>query len=187
MSARFLLRDTPIAGVRVVERMARADDRGFLERLFCAEELAAAGFDAPPAQINRTLTRRKGALRGLHFQNPPHAEIKLVSCLHGEVFDVAVDLRCGSPTFLRWHAETLSGDNRRALLIPRGCAHGFQTRTSDCELLYIHSAAYAPQAEGGARHDDPRIGVRWPEAPAEISARDSGFALLDDAFEGIAP
>ena len=108
------------------------DARGFLSRLFCAEELRAAGWTGPIAQINHTHTARKGTVRGMHFQYPPHAEMKLVSCLRGEVWDVAVDIRAGSQTFLRWHAEILSADNGRALLIPQGFAHGFQALTRRC-------------------------------------------------------
>src|SRR5258708_5995830 len=123
---------TPLAGLALIERARREDQRGFFSRLFCAEELRSAGFDSPVAQINQTLTLRRGAVRGLHFQYPPHAEIKFVSVLKGEVLDVAVDLRKGSKTFLQWHGEVLSADNRRSLLIPRGFAHGFQTLTESC-------------------------------------------------------
>ena len=115
---RFTAIDLPLSGLKRVERQNLGDARGFLSRLFCADELAAAGWRKPVAQINQTVTTRRGAVRGMHFQRPPHAEMKLVTCLRGAIFDVAVDLRKGSPTFLRWHAEELSSENRRALLIP---------------------------------------------------------------------
>jgi dTDP-4-dehydrorhamnose 3,5-epimerase len=185
MSGRFEIRETPLAGLVAIRRLPRSDPRGFFERFFCADELAPAGWTGPVAQINRTLTAGQGTLRGLHFQHPPHAEKKLVSCLRGEVFDVAVDIRAGSPTFLHWHAEILSGDNHTSLLIPEGFAHGFQTRTPDVEMLYLHSAPYAPGAEGGLRPDDPRLAVAWPDPVALLSERDAGHALIDETFQGV--
>lgn len=176
---------TPVAGVFVVELPTHGDDRGFLHRLFCSEDLQRAGWTKPVAQVNHTFTAAAGTVRGLHFQYPPHAEMKLVSCLHGEVWDVALDLRHGSPTFLRWHAERLSAKNHRALLIPEGCAHGFQTLTDGCELVYCHSAAYASGAEGGVRHDDTALGIPWPLAPANVSPRDLSHPLLESGFIGL--
>ena len=182
---RLAVTDTPLAGVKRVQRQRLGDARGHLTRLFCAEELAAAGWDAPIAQINHTLTERRGTVRGLHWQQAPHAELKLVSCLHGEVWDVAVDLRRGSPTFLHWHAERLSADNGVALLIPRGCAHGFQTLTDHVQMLYAHSAAYAQAAEGGLHPLDPRLAVAWPLPVDGLSARDAGHAFIGADFEGV--
>ena len=153
--SRFDFIPMPLAGLLLVQRKATEDQRGFLSRFYCAEEFGEAGFDKPIAQINHTLTCNKGAVRGLHFQHPPHAEAKLVSCLKGEILDVAVDLRCGSSTFLQWHGEILSAANRKSLLIPEGYAHGFQTLTEDCELIYLHTAAYHPEAEGALNVADP--------------------------------
>jgi len=185
MTRRFEVADTPIAGVKVVRRQRIGDARGRLARIFCADELRAAGWDGPVAQINHTVTAHRGTIRGMHFQRPPHAEIKLVSCLRGEVWDVAVDLRAGSPTFLRWHAERLSADNDTALLIPRGCAHGFQALTDGAELLYVHSAAYVADAEGGVDALDPRLAITWPLPVGEMSARDRGHPRIDAGFEGL--
>jgi dTDP-4-dehydrorhamnose 3,5-epimerase len=183
---RFAIEDTGLAGLRVIARQATADRRGWFERLFCSEELAAAaGERFAPAQINRSCTLVRGAVRGMHFQYPPHAEVKLVSCLQGEVFDVAVDLRIGSPTFLRWFGVRLSAENRASLLIPRGFAHGFQALEERCELLYLHSAAYAPAHEGGIRPDDPRIAIAWPLPIADMSERDAAHALLGAGFAGV--
>ena len=182
---RFQIADTPIAGLKIVERSRRSDERGFLARMFCAEELAPAGWSKPIAQINHTLTRHPGAVRGLHFQFPPHAEMKLVNCIRGEVWDVAVDLRRGSPTFLNWFGARLSAENGQALLIPEGFAHGFQALAADCELIYFHTRAYHPAGEGGVHPEDPGLAIRWPQAIAELSARDQGHPMLSSDFQGI--
>lgn len=181
----FAVRPTAIAGVHVVARHRRADPRGFFGRFFCASALRDAGFPVPIAQINHTLTKRRGAARGLHFQHPPFAEIKHVSCLRGEVFDVAVDLRAGSPTFLRWHAEVLSADNASSLIVPTGCAHGFQTLTDDCELLYLHSTPYNAAAEAGFHLTDPTLAIAWPLAIAETSDRDARLPTVPPGFTGL--
>jgi dTDP-4-dehydrorhamnose 3,5-epimerase len=136
-------------------------------------------------QVNHSVTRRRGTIRGLHFQRPPAAEWKLIRCLRGHVFDVAVDLRAGSPTFGRWHVALLSADNQRQILIPPGCAHGFQTLADDSELLYQHSAAYDPDLEDGVRHDDPHLAIAWPEPATSVSPRDLGLPALDGRFEGV--
>lgn len=177
---------TPLPGLLVVTAEPCADERGRLVRIFCEREFSAAGFSGRVAQANLTLTRRPGAVRGLHFQRPPRAEAKLVRCLRGEVFDVAVDLRAGSPTFLEWHAEILSGENLRALFIPEGFAHGFQALTPDCEMLYLHGEVYSPECEGGLRHDDPALAIAWPLPVSELSARDRNHPLLDPSFAGVA-
>jgi dTDP-4-dehydrorhamnose 3,5-epimerase len=176
---------TPIGGLKVLQRFRIDDHRGFLSRLFSEDDFAAAGFDKAIVQINHTLTRRRGALRGLHFQVPPHVEMKAVTCLHGEVFDVAVDLRRGSPTFLRWHAEVLSPANQRSLLIPEGFAHGFQALTDDCELLYLHTAAYVPAAESALQAEDPSLAIEWPLPITDMSERDRQHPMLDATFTGI--
>jgi len=187
MNQRFDLIATAIAGLRVLQRKPRGDDRGYLERMFCADELEPLLSGRRIAQINHTFTARRGAIRGLHFQYPPHAETKFVSCLRGEVFDLAVDLRRNSPTFLRWHGEILSADNHKTMLIPEGFAHGFQTLTDDCEMLYLHTAAYHAAAEGGLLPEDPRLAIAWPLPVSGLSSRDARHPLLDDAFAGIEP
>jgi dTDP-4-dehydrorhamnose 3,5-epimerase len=183
--SRFSISDTPLVGLKRVQRNRLQDERGFLSRLFCADELHAAGWYGSVAQINHTCTQQLGTVRGLHYQKPPHVEIKLVSCLRGRVWDVAVDLRPDSPTFLRWHPEELSGDNGCALLIPQGFAHGFQVMEVGSELLYCHSAAYAPQAEGGLNPLDPRLAITWPLPVQNLSPRDSGHPMISDDFEGV--
>ena len=183
--SRFTILDTPIADLKIVERQQLGDNRGFLSRLFCVEELAAAGWHKPIAQINQTLTQKQGTVRGLHYQNAPYAEMKLVTCLRGAVWDVVVDLRAGSPTFLQWHAEELSAANHRALLIPEGFAHGFQTLCDDCELIYLHSRAYTPGTEAGLNPKDPMLTITWPLAITELSARDAQHPILDPQFKGV--
>ena len=184
---RLTITDLPLAGLKCVERQRLGDERGFFARLFCADELRAAGWREPIAQINHTVTARKGSVRGMHFQRPPHAEMKLVSCIRGEVFDVAVDLRRGSPTFLKWHAEYLSADNDRALLIPQGFAHGFQAFSDDAELIYCHSTVYDAASEGGLNPRDPKLAIGWPLPIADMSARDAAAPMLDAAFAGVTP
>lgn len=176
---------TPIAGLMRVRRNRLGDARGFLARLFCADELRDAGWDVPVAQINHTLTVQRGSVRGLHFQHPPKAEKKLVQCLRGEVWDVAVDLRRGSPTFLRWHAERLSAENGVALLLPEGVAHGFQALADDVEMLYVHSVAYSAADEGGIHPRDARLAIDWPLPIAQLSPRDDAHAPLAGDFQGL--
>ena len=185
MSARFQIVATSIAGLQILQRKPIGDSRGYLERLFCDEELGALVPGKRIAQINRSYTAGRGTVRGLHFQRPPHAEIKFVSCLRGQIFDVAVDVRYDSPTFLHWHAELLSADNLRTFVLPEGFAHGFQTLTDDCELLYFHTAAYQPAAEAGLNPQDPRLAIEWPLPVADLSPRDGAHPLLDDAFAGV--
>ncbi len=183
--SRLTIAATPIAGLMRVKRQRLGDARGDLTRLFCADELRAAGWSQSLVQLNLTRTRHRGTVRGLHYQQPPHAECKLVQCLRGEVFDVAVDLRAASPTFLQWHAERLSVDNDLALLIPAGFAHGFQTLTDDVEMLYGHSAVFVADAEAGLDARDPRLDIAWPLPVGHLSARDAGHPPVTDAFVGI--
>ena len=183
--SRFTILDTPINDLKIVERQQLGDSRGFLARIFCVEELAAAGWHKPITQINQTLTQKQGTIRGLHFQNAPYADMKFVTCLHGAIWDVVVDLRAESPTFLQWHAEELSADNHRALLIPEGFAHGFQTLCDDCELIYLHSQVYRPDAEAGLNAKDSMISIRWPLAITELSARDAQHPMLNRQFKGV--
>jgi len=155
--------------------------------MFCSDDLHAILAGRCIAQINHSLTSSRGTVRGLHFQHPPYGEMKIISCLRGEVFDVAVDLRRDSPTFLRWHAEVLSDGNHRTLVIPEGFAHGFQTLSDDCELLYFHTAPYRAEAEGGIDPQDPVLCIEWPLPLAGLSPRDAGHPCLDEDFAGITP
>jgi dTDP-4-dehydrorhamnose 3,5-epimerase len=182
---RFQVNQTDMAGLLVVERQEIADARGSFSRLFCSEELRESGWAYPIAQINHTITSRRGAVRGLHFQRPPHAEAKQVTCIRGEVWDVAVDLRWKSPTFLRWHAEKLSAENRRSLIIPPGFAHGFQALSDGVELIYFHSTAYAPGHEAGLDVRDAKLAISWPLPIADLSSRDQAHPAIEPGFEGV--
>ncbi len=187
MDERFTIKETPLRGLTVIRRTAVSDERGFLSRLYCADEFSRAGLGKPVVQINHTLTRKKGTARGLHFQHPPNAEWKIITCLHGTIFDVAVDIRRGSPSFLRWHGEILTADNLRSLSIPEGFAHGFQALTDDCELLYLHTASFEPGSEDGLHVNDPLIGIEWPLSIAELSDRDKSHPFIKPDFQGISP
>lgn len=180
----FHLHETPLADLILVQRQRMEDVRGFFSRFFCAAELAAAGFATPIAQINHTFTMRRGSIRGLHYQKVPHAEVKFISCMRGEIFDAAVDIRAGSPTYLKWHAEILSADNSRSLLVPKGFARGFQTLTDDCELIYLHSQPYAAGSEGGLNATDPALRIHWPLPFTDISQRDAAHPLLSSGSSG---
>jgi dTDP-4-dehydrorhamnose 3,5-epimerase len=183
--SRFQVESLSLVGLKLIKRLRVSDARGALSRLFCADELAVAGWTKPIAQINHTRTSRRGTVRGLHYQMETNAEMKLVSCIRGEIWDVAIDLRSSSPTFLQFHAQTLSEHNGCAMLVPEGFAHGFQTQTDECELIYLHTAAYSPQEEAGLRFNDPSLAIPWPIAITVISDRDQSHPLLTKQFQGI--
>ncbi len=170
---RFL--PTAIAGVTVVETEPHTDDRGAFARLHCPEEFAAAGHRFQPAQTSLSRNPAAGTLRGMHHQPAPHAETKLVRAVRGAIFDVAIDLRPGSPTYRQWTAAELSAGNGRALLIGEGIAHGFLTLEPDTDVLYQISPAFQPGHEAGVRWDDPAFAIAWPRPPALISARDAAY------------
>ena len=162
----MIFHETPLDGAYLVEQERHADERGFFARTWAVEELEARGLDTRVAHMNTSFNARAGTLRGLHLQAPPHAEAKLVRATRGAIFDVAVDLRRDSPTYLRWHGVELDEDTGLAFFIPAGCAHGFATLSDASEVLYVMSVAYAPESAGGARWDDPAFGIEWPPAPA---------------------
>lgn len=175
---------TKIAGAFAVKHDVRVDGRGRFKRQYCEREFADAGLNTLWVQVNHSLTNGAGSVRGMHFQRPPSAEVKLVSCLVGRAFDVAVDLRQGSPTFLQW--ASIEIDDATSFYIPEGCAHGFQTLTQEVHLIYQHSAYYDPRAEGGVAFDDLKIGIEWPVPVGKVSDRDRSFTFIGDSFEGIA-
>ncbi|CAG1021295.1 dTDP-4-dehydrorhamnose 3,5-epimerase [Methylococcales bacterium] len=176
---------TSLSGLFVVETTPVTDHRGAFARLFCERELAPILGGRHIAQINYSRTSAVGAVRGLHFQHPPHAEMKLVRCLRGRVWDVALDLRAASPTFLRWHAEELTPGNTRMMVIPEGFAHGFQVLEPDSELLYLHTTCYEPAAEDGLLCSDSRLDIAWPLAIRDLSLRDANHSPLTIEFPGI--
>lgn len=183
--SRFNVTNLALVGLKLIERQHLSDNRGFLSRLFCGDELAKAGWHKPIAQINHTFTAKRGSVRGMHYQQPPHSEMKLITCIQGEVWDVAVDLRANSPTFMHWHGEILSLKNKRAMLIPEGFSHGFQTLSDDVQLLYCHSVAYNPEAEVALNVQDPCLAIKWPIEITEISIRDAKVPMIDSKFEGV--
>lgn len=181
----FIVTDLPLSGLKLIKHEHLSDSRGFISRLFCAQELAIAGWHKSIAQINYTYTANQGTIRGMHYQCPPQAEMKLVTCIQGEIWDVAVDLRIGSSTFLHWHAEVLSADNSQAILIPEGFAHGFQALTNNVTLLYCHSRAYSPLEERALNAKDPHLGIKWPLAITNLSIKDTNHPLIGSEFKGV--
>jgi dTDP-4-dehydrorhamnose 3,5-epimerase len=176
---------TPIEGVVIVKTTKYNDKRGMFFRAYCQNELAEIIGLRNIVQINISQTHAVGAVRGMHYQRPPQAEMKLIRCIRGKVWDVVVDLRAESTTYLQWHAEELSVLNSKMLVIPEGCAHGFQVFEEDSELLYLHTACYCPEVEGGVRYNDPRINIQWPLTITDISERDLNHTLINNLFEGI--
>ncbi len=175
----------PLAGTYLVDLTAFSDSRGWFARTYCKNEFSQIGHHKEWVQLNHSFTRQAGALRGMHYQLPPFAEIKMVRCIAGAVFDVVVDIRKHSATFLQWFGTSLSAENKKMIYIPEGFAHGFQTLTENCELLYHHTEFYTPGAEAGIRYNDEKVNIQWPLAPTDISDRDREHPLLDDQFEGI--
>jgi dTDP-4-dehydrorhamnose 3,5-epimerase len=179
------IRGTPLAGLFVVEAVENKDNRGKFTRLFCENELSEIIKTRKIVQINLSHTNEMGTVRGMHYQMPPYSEMKLVRCLKGRIWDVAVDLRYGSTTFLHWYAEELSSTNNRIMVIPEGFAHGFQVLENDSELLYLHTNVYNPASENGVKYDDALIGIPWLLTPKNISKRDNSNAYIDWNFKGI--
>ena len=170
---------TPLDGAHLIELEKRGDHRGFFARVFCEREFAAAGLETRFVQANTSLSTRRGALRGMHYQLPPSAEVKLVRCVRGALYDVIMDVRPDSATFGKWFGAELTAENRAMMYVPRGFAHGFITLADDTEVLYLVSAFYAPEMERGIRFDDPHFAVRWPLAPVELSDKDLAWPDYD--------
>lgn len=174
-----------IAGAAVVTFTPHIDERGEFCRLFCVEELKGIVLNRKIVQINRSTTELAGTIRGLHFQSPPHAEMKFFQCTRGSVFDVIVDIRKNSPTFLSYYGIELSPGLRKMVVIPEGCAHGFQALEDDVEVMYFTTEYYQPGSEGGIRFDDPKIGITWSLPVTDLSDRDRNHPLINDNFSGI--
>jgi dTDP-4-dehydrorhamnose 3,5-epimerase len=185
MVDRFAVQPSKLAGLQVITRQPIVDARGWFERAYCFDTFTQLGIAKTISQINRSFTVQKGSVRGMHFQTAPFMETKFVSCLMGEVFDVAVDLRAGSPTFLQWHGEILSADNQRSLLIPEGFAHGFQTLSADCEMLYLHTQKFDPASSTGMNPLDTKLAIHWPLPITEMSDGDRRRPMMLPTFEGL--
>ncbi len=177
--------ETLIRGAFIITPSPFSDNRGWFTRVYDKNEFAGIGHSEEWVQINHSYTRQPGMIRGMHFQNAPYAEIKAVRCIQGKVFDVMVDLRKDSPSFLQWAGYELTPENKKTVYIPTGVAHGFQVLQPDSELIYLHSAVYQQAYEGAIRFDDPLINIQWPLAVTDISEKDSGYPLLNKDFEGI--
>jgi dTDP-4-dehydrorhamnose 3,5-epimerase len=169
---------TEMEGACVVNLDPFVDQRGVFARFYCSKELETVIGSRRIVNVNFSRTNRMGTVRGMHFQRPPHQEMKLVRCIKGAVYDVIVDIRQESPTFLNWHGEVLTAENMKMLVVPEGFAHGFQTLEDDCELLYLTTAFYEPKEEGGIRYNDPTIGIKWPLEVSDISSKDACHSNL---------
>ncbi len=177
--------ETPMKGAYVIELQKQEDERGFFARSWCSEEFSSKGLDTRLVQCNVSFNKKKGTLRGLHYQLPPHAETKLVRCTRGALYDVIVDLRSDSPTFLKWFGVELTSENHRMLYIPQRFAHGFQTLEDGTEIFYQMSEFYAPKAARGLRWNDPLLEIVWPDGNRTISEKDREYIDLDRTFGGM--
>lgn len=180
----MIFNPTPLEGAYTIELERRGDNRGFFARVFCENEFRGVGLETKFVQVNNSLTEKAGTLRGLHYQLPPAAEVKVVRCVRGALWDVILDLRAGSPTFGQWFGAELSAENRTMMYVPRGFAHGFLTLTENTEAIYLVSSLYSPDAERGVRFNDPGHGIEWPIPPVEISDKDRHWPDLDATFHG---
>lgn len=176
---------TPLTGSYVVGLKPFTDERGWFARFYCKKEFQEIGHTKEWLQMNHSFTEQAGTVRGMHYQLPPFREIKLVRCISGAVFDVIVDCRRDSPTYLQWFGEELSASNKKMIYIPEGFAHGFQALTGQCELIYLHSEYYQPGSEGGIRYNDPAVAIRWPMEARNLSGRDASHPFLDENFKGM--
>ena len=176
---------TEMAGSFVIDVDPFTDERGWFARFYCKNEFEKIGHNKEWVQLNHSSTNKRGTIRGMHFQMKPFAEIKMVKCIAGSIYDVIVDLRNGSSTFLQWFGIVLSAENKKMLYIPEGFAHGFQSLEDNCELIYHHSEFYTPAAEAGIPFDDPRINIQWPLPATNLSVRDKNHPYLNENFNGI--
>ncbi len=181
----MIFTETKLQDSYTIELEPFTDERGWFARYFCMDEFKQVGHTKPWLQMNHSATNKKGSIRGMHYQLPPFSEIKLVRCVAGAVFDVIIDLRKESFTFLQWFGAELSAENKKMIYIPEGFAHGFQCLTDNCELLYHHSEYYKPNIEAGIRYDDQKINIEWPMPVTTISKRDSSHQYIDENFKGI--
>lgn len=183
----MILHSTPLTGAFIIDLEPFQDDRGLFARTFCMREFEEIPHTKPFVQFNHSHTNDIGTLRGMHYQQPPHAEIKLIRCIKGKVYDVIIDIRKESPTYLQHIGVELSAENMRMIYVPEGFAHGFQTLEEHSELIYHHTAYYEPKSEGGIRFDDPIIGINWPLEPTVMSGKDQKYPYLTEDFAGVCP
>ncbi|GHV82553.1 dTDP-4-dehydrorhamnose 3,5-epimerase [Spirochaetia bacterium] len=181
----MIIQNTKIDGVKCILPELITDSRGFFYRVFCQNELAVIKPNIVIAQINHNMSKIKGVIRGIHYQNPPHAEMKIAKCIRGSVFYVVVDLRKKSSTFLQWHGEILSADSMKSVLVPQGCAVGGQSLEDNSEIIYMSTAFYCKESEGAIRYDEPKLNIQWPAKITDISEKDAAIAYLSDEFDGV--
>jgi len=175
----MIIQKLPLSDAAIIDAEPFEDNRGLFARYFCSRELEHIMKGRTVVNVNFSCTSKPGTIRGMHFQLPPHQEMKLVRCIQGAVYDVIVDIRKSSPTYLQWHGETLSAENMKMLCVPEGFAHGFQALDSNAEVLYLTTAFYNPKAEAGIRYDDPLLNIKWPIAVTEISTKDLSYQPMD--------
>ena len=181
----MIVEKTPLLGCYLVNAEPFIDHRGIFSRFFCENELKSVIGNRHIVNVNFSQTKVSGTIRGMHYQYPPYAEMKLVRCIKGKIFDVAIDIRAGSDTFLEWYGVELSADNMRMLIIPEGFAHGFQTLSDDAELMYFVTEFYNKESESGIRYSDPAVGINWPHIISDISEKDASVPLIDATFYGV--
>ncbi len=181
----MIFNETPLKGNYVIDLEPFTDERGWFARTFCKEDFNTIGHDKEWVQINHSFTKQQGLVRGMHYQLPPFSEIKLVRCIAGKVYDVIVDIRTDSSTFLQWFGAELSAANKKMMYIPEGFAHGFQALTDNCELIYHHSAMYKTGSEGGLKYNDEILNIKWPLQVTALSDRDKSHRYLEKDFKGI--
>lgn len=177
--------ETPLRGLYLIHHEILNDERGLFARTFCKEEFKKIGFEKEFVQFNHSFNLLEGTVRGMHFQNSPFSETKLIRCIQGKVFDVAVDIRKNSSTFLQYFGVELSAENMFSILIPEGFAHGFQTLVKDTSLIYHHTQFYTQNVDAGLRYDDIALGIKWQLPPTNVSPKDRTYKLIDNNFKGI--
>lgn len=181
----MIFTETPLKGSYTIDIELVGDERGWFARTFCENEFKKIGHNTNWVQLNHSFTKNKGTVRGMHFQIYPYSEIKLVRCISGAVYDVIIDLRKDSDSFLKYFGIELSSANKKMIYIPKGFAHGFQTLTDNCELLYHHSTFYTPNSEAGIKYNDPKLNINWPTQITSLSERDNSHLLINQNFKGL--
>ena len=176
----MIFNQLPLQGAYTIDLEKKEDERGYFARLFCLEEFENQGLNTSIVQMNCTLSKKSGTIRGLHFQRPPKMETKIVRCINGSIWDVIVDIRETSPTYGKWYGAELNDNNHTMMYVPKGFAHGFQTLVDNVELLYLHSEFYSAEHEGGLYYNDKTVGINWPSSISEISERDKSHPMLND-------
>jgi len=185
-NAKLHVRETPLQGAFIIEPNAFVDHRGFFARIFCVDELKEYGLACTIVQANHSKSIGIGTIRGLHYQRPPHAETKIIKCIKGRIFDVIVDVRKNSPTFLKWFGAELTAENKKMVYVPEGFAHGFQALEEEVEIIYLVTNFYSPDAEQGVHFNDPKIKIKWPITQKIItSEKDQKIPCIDTSFKGI--